>query len=98
MEDPEAVLPGDAVLLCHSAAANVEVALVRVFPAFGVMSCSNQQACDEWQVMEREDYHPMNNWVKGVVDCARKAADWMLCPLSSEKPRSSGSKTADVLW
>ena len=75
MEDPEAVLPEDAVLLCRSAAANVEAALVPVFPAFVVMSCLNQQACDGWLVMEREDYHPMNNWVKEVVDCARKAAD-----------------------
>ena len=75
MEDPEAVSPEDAVRSCHSAAANVEVALVRVFPEFVVMSCLNQQACDGWQVMEREDYHPMNNWVKEVVDCARKAAD-----------------------
>ena len=75
MEDPEAVLPEDAVLLCHSAAANAEVVLVQVFPAFVVMSCSNQQACDGWLVMEREDYHPMSNWVTEVVDCARKAAD-----------------------
>ena len=61
MEDPEAVSPEDAVLLCHSAAANVEVASVRVFPEFVVMNCSDQQACDGWLVMEREDYHPMSN-------------------------------------
>ena len=98
MEDLEAVSPEDAVLLCHSAAANVEVASARVFPAFVAMSCLDQQPFDGWLVMEREDYHLMGNWVKEVVDCARKAADWILFPLSSEKPRSSGSKIANVLW
>ena len=61
MEDPEAVSLEDAVLLCRSAAANVEVASVRVFPEFVAMNCSDQQACDGWLVMEREDYHPMSN-------------------------------------
>ena len=75
MEDPEAVSRVDAVLLYHSAAANVEVAEVREFLGSVVRSCSNQQVCDGWLVMEREDYHPMSNWVKGEIDFARKAAD-----------------------
>lgn len=46
MEGLEAVLPEDAVLLCHSAVANAEVGSVQVFPAWLVKSCSNPQACD----------------------------------------------------
>lgn len=46
MEDPEAVLPEDAALLCHFVAANVEVGSVQGFPVWVVMNCSNQQACD----------------------------------------------------
>ena len=98
MEGPEAVSREDAVRLCHAAAANVEVGLVQAFPAWVVMNCSNQQACDEQLEMEREDYHLMSSWVKEVVDYARKAADWILFHLSSKKPRPSGRKIADVLW
>lgn len=40
----------------------------------------------------------MNSSVEEVVDCARKADDWVLFPLNPGKRRFFVSTIAEVLW